>query len=257
MDNSLKAFMAYFWIAFEHPFSPWFCLWFMLTVAVSDLWKKRKEAKARTATPWFPPHLVLARQIYNNVVVLQIKHLQELSESNPQLDLGAEMEEARYLHNAALIKWATEALRRALAIKDQNDACKILAAQGSIGEEMARWVANAEKVCEEELKKVSKLARATTSDEFADRIMSCAYNIMDREDLDKKLAAIEEKREEEKAWWEARRQCILSELVKELGEEDLGMPTQRGSGNNRQEGNGESSKNGKIKGGKGKAKGKK
>lgn len=93
---------------------------------------------------------------------------------------------------------------------------------------------------------------------FGETIMPLAFNIMEREDFDKKLAIIEKKREEEKEWWEARRQMILRELVKEFGEEDFGVP-QKLLANTGAEGNGNGSGNSKTrnrKGSKTKAKGK-
>ena len=53
--------------------------------------------------------------------------------------------------------------------------------------------------------------------------MITAYELMKRENLEKSLASIEEKREEQKMWWEARRQRILDELLGEFGEEDLSL----------------------------------
>lgn len=100
------------------------------------------------------------------------------------------------------------------------------------------------------------LQASVVDPEFGESIMASAYNIMEKEDIDKKLAVIEKRREEEKAWWEARRQMILRELVAEFGGVDfqqklLANTGAEGSGN----GNG-NPKTKKKKGGKAKGKGK-
>ena len=93
--------------------------------------------------PWFPAHL--QRDIYFSLL-----HL-EPSASQPEKKTPAVPESVL---KAALLRRATEDIRRVLALRGQKQALSMLLQRGSVGDDLWQRFLRAEKEMEEEVKDV-------------------------------------------------------------------------------------------------------
>lgn len=121
--------------------------WLLLTVPIayisilfgslytfSNIYRKRKAAKAASLEPWFPPHL--QRNIY-----LTLLHME--SPKCPDSIL-----------KAALLRRATEDINRIVQIRSAKQALQTLLQRGSVGDDLWQRFQRAEKEIEEELRDV-------------------------------------------------------------------------------------------------------
>lgn len=99
------------------------------------------KAKASTLTPWFPPHL--QRNIYLSLLHLEPESGSEKSVAVPESVL-----------KAALLRRATEDIRRIMQIRSAKQALSSLLQRGSVGDDLWQRFLRAEKEMEEELRDV-------------------------------------------------------------------------------------------------------
>lgn len=99
--------------------------------------------KAASLEPWFPAHL--QRDIYNSLLHLEPAAAQKEKKapSVPESVL-----------KAALLRRATEDIRRVLALRSQKQALAMLLQRGSVGDDLWQRFMRAEKEMEEEVKDV-------------------------------------------------------------------------------------------------------
>jgi translocation protein SEC66 len=100
----------------------------------SNIYRKRKEAKAASLEPWFPPHM--QRNIY-----LSLLHME--SPKCPDSIL-----------KAALLRRATEDIQRIVQVRNAKQALQVLLQRGSVGDDLWQRFQRAEKEIEEELRDV-------------------------------------------------------------------------------------------------------
>jgi len=121
--------------------------WVLLTVPIaylfilvgslytfSNIYRKRKAAKAASLEPWFPPHL--QRNIY-----LSLLHME-----NPKCPDS--------ILKAALLRRASEDIARIVQIRNAKGALQVLLQKGSVGDDLWQRFQRAEKEIEEELRDV-------------------------------------------------------------------------------------------------------
>ena len=104
----------------------------------SSLYRKRKARKAASLEPWFPPHL--QRNIY-----LSLLHL-EPEPGSPKVPDS--------VLKAALLRRATEDIKRILEVRNAKQALANLLQRGSVGDDLWQRFLRAEKEIEEELRDV-------------------------------------------------------------------------------------------------------
>lgn len=99
--------------------------------------------KAASLEPWFPAHL--QRDIYFSLL-----HIDPSSQSEEK-KISAVPESVL---KAALLRRATEDIRRVLALRSQKQALSMLLQRGSVGDDLWQRFSRAEKEMEEEVKDV-------------------------------------------------------------------------------------------------------
>ncbi|KAG9235577.1 hypothetical protein BJ875DRAFT_458811 [Amylocarpus encephaloides] len=101
-----------------------------------------------------------------------------------------------------------------------------------LGEDIANGLAKASLEVKRDMEVVTSEAKGI-SEGWEETIVLCALNMIDNDELTKRLADIEGRREGEKAWWNNRRQTIMDRLLMELEEgyfdDLLAHPTPRQS----------------------------
>ena len=99
-------------------------------------------AKSASLEPWFPPHL--QRNIY-----LSLLHLEQ---TDPSKEKPITVPDS--ILKTALLRRATEDIRRIISIRAAKQALSTLLARGSVGDDLWQRFLRAEKEMEEELKDV-------------------------------------------------------------------------------------------------------
>ena len=97
--------------------------------------------KAASLEPWFPAHL--QRDIYFSLLHLEPSTPEKKSPAIPESVL-----------KAALLRRATEDIRRVLTLRSQKQALSMLLQRGSVGDDLWQRFLHAEKEMEEEVKDV-------------------------------------------------------------------------------------------------------
>jgi translocation protein SEC66 len=105
----------------------------------SNIYLKRKAATAASLEPWFPAHL--QRDIY----------LTLLHQDEPKIPDS--------ILKAALLRRATEDIRRIVQIRNAKQALQSLLQRGSVGDDLWQRFQRAEKEMEEELRDVVQEVR--------------------------------------------------------------------------------------------------
>lgn len=98
--------------------------------------------KAMSLEPWFPAHL--QRDIYFSLL-----HLDPSSQSEKKTPNVPES-----VQKAALLRRATEDIRRVMTLRNQKQALSVLLQRGSVGDDLWQRFMRAEKEMEEEVRDV-------------------------------------------------------------------------------------------------------
>ncbi|CUS10177.1 unnamed protein product [Tuber aestivum] len=183
------------------------------TLAVfSSLYRKRKAKKAASLEPWFGPH-------YSRDIYLTLLH-----QENPKVPDS--------ILKAALVRRATEDIRRIVTIRQAKGSLQQLLQRGSIGDDL--WtrftVAEAEieegearekliAVAQQELKDVAMEANGFGS-EWAASIFQSAHEIVQATKIRERAAEVAEQAAAERVWWNEKRERASRELLGENSDED-------------------------------------
>lgn len=97
--------------------------------------------KAASLAPWFPAHL--QRDIYFSLLHLEPSQSEKKTPNVPESVL-----------KAALLRRATEDIRRVMALRSQKQALSVLLQRGSVGDDLWQRFMRAEKEMEEEVRDV-------------------------------------------------------------------------------------------------------
>lgn len=195
-------FDAVDWLMLLIPVAYLFVLVGSLAV-FSNLYRKRKAAKAASLEPWFPPHL--QRNVY----------LTLLHKESPKVPDS--------ILKAALLRRATEDIHRIVQIRNAKSALQVLLQRGTVGDDLWQRFQRAEKEIEEELRDVVTEANAFAPN-WGQTIFQSASEMAQNTHIRDGLSEILAKAPEEKAWWDSRKATIQSEFMKELDEEKAKSP---------------------------------
>lgn len=196
--------------------------WLLLTVPIayitilfgslytfSNIYRKRKAAKAASLEPWFPTHL--QRNIY-----LTLLHME--SPKCPDSIL-----------KAALLRRATEDINRIVEIRSAKQALQTLLQRGSIGDDLWQRFQRAEKEIEEELRDVVNEANAFAPN-WGQTIFQSASEMAQNNHIRERLSEILSTAKDEREWWEKRKAAIQSDFMKELDDDKAKSPAESSYG---------------------------
>ncbi|KAJ5082024.1 Pre protein translocase subunit Sec66-domain-containing protein [Penicillium argentinense] len=173
----------------------------------SSLYRKRKAQKAASLAPWFPAHL--QRDIYFSLL-----HLDPSSQSGKKTPNVPES-----VLKAALLRRATEDIRRVMALRNQKQALSVLLQRGSVGDDLWQRFMRAEKEMEEEVRDVVSEANAYAPN-WGQTIFQSANEMMNNDIYRQRIKEHEDKLAEEREWWEKKRASMQEGFMKELNEGD-------------------------------------
>ncbi|CAI7650810.1 unnamed protein product [Penicillium pancosmium] len=177
----------------------------------SSLYRKRKAQKAMSLEPWFPAHL--QRDIYFSLL-----HLDPSSQSEKKTPNVPES-----VQKAALLRRATEDIRRVMTLRNQKQALSVLLQRGSVGDDLWQRFMRAEKEMEEEVRDVVSEANAYTPN-WGQTIFQSANEMMNNEIYRQRIKEHEDTLEEERVWWEKKRTSVKESFMKELNEDETSSP---------------------------------
>jgi len=173
------------------------------TLAVfSSLYRKRKANKAASLEPWFGPH-------YSRDIYLTLLH-----QENPKVPDS--------ILKAALVRRATEDVRRILNIRQAKGPLQQLLQRGSIGDDLWTRFTVAEAETDEELKDVAMEANGFNG-EWAASIFQSANEIVQATKVRERAAEVAEQAAAERAWWNEKRERASRELLGENNSDEDGV----------------------------------
>ncbi|KAF3398245.1 Translocation protein sec66 [Penicillium rolfsii] len=172
----------------------------------SSLYRKRKAQKAATLEAWFPAHL--QRDIY-----FSLMHLDPSSQSEKKTPAVPES-----VLKAALLRRATEDIRRVMTLRSQKQALSMLLQRGSVGDDLWQRFLRAEKEMEDEVRDVVAEANAYVPG-WGQIIFQSANEMLNNDLYRARLAEHQEKVKEEREWWDKKKESIQEGFMKELDEE--------------------------------------
>ncbi|KAJ5242502.1 translocation protein (Sec66) [Penicillium citrinum] len=172
----------------------------------SSLYRKRKAQKAASLAPWFPAHL--QRDIYFSLLHLEPSQSEKKTPNVPESVL-----------KAALLRRATEDIRRVMALRSQKQALSVLLQRGSVGDDLWQRFMRAEKEMEEEVRDVVSEANAYAPN-WGQTIFQSANEMLNNDIYRQRIKEHEDKLAEERVWWEKKRASVKEGFMKELNEDD-------------------------------------
>ncbi|KAL3494232.1 Pre protein translocase subunit Sec66-domain-containing protein [Aspergillus germanicus] len=202
------------WITLAVPFA-YLSVLIGSLATFSSLYRKRKARKATSLEPWFPPHL--QRDIYFS--------LMHLDPAAPKEKGSGEKEKKvpESVLKAALLRRATEDIRRVMALRSQKQALAMLLQRGSVGDDLWQRFLRAEKEMEEEVRDVVSEANAYVAG-WGQTIFQSANEMVNNALIRERIEKHQKKADEEKEWWEKKKASIQEGFMKELDAEK-GGPT--------------------------------
>ncbi|KAJ5752397.1 Translocation protein (Sec66) [Penicillium odoratum] len=171
----------------------------------SSLYRKRKSQKAATLEPWFPAHL--QRDIYFSLL-----HLDPSAQKEKKTPAIPES-----VVKAALLRRASEDIRRVLALRSQKQALSVLLQRGSVGDDLWQRFLRAEKEMEEEVKDVVAEANAYVPN-WGQTIFQSANEMIQNDIYRQRMTEQQDKVAEEKEWWNKKKANTQEQFMKELNE---------------------------------------
>jgi len=166
-------------------------------IAFSSLYRKRKNAKAASLEPWFPPHT--ARDVY-----LSLLHQDEES-SVPDT-----------LLKAALMLRAKEDIRRLMILRSSKGSLQALLQKGCVGDDLWTRFSRAESEMEEELRDVVTEANAY-KEGWGQLIFPTANEMVNHDRIKERAEKVAVEAEAESKWWNEKRERASRELLGEEG----------------------------------------
>ncbi|KAJ5612626.1 translocation protein S66 [Penicillium lagena] len=180
----------------------------------ASLYRKRKATKAASLEAWFPAHL--QRDIYFSLL-----HLEPPSTSAKEKKAPSVPESVL---KAALLRRATEDIKRVMTLRSQKQALSMLLQRGSVGDDLWQRFQRAEKEMEEEVRDVVAEANAYTPN-WGQTIFQSANEMMNNDVYRRRLDEHQGKLAEEREWWDKKKASIKEGFMKELdGDSSLSAP---------------------------------
>lgn len=122
---------------------------------------------------------------------------------------------------AALLRRATEDIRRVMALRSQKQALSMLLQRGSVGDDLWQRFLRAEKEMEDEVRDVVAEANAYVPN-WGQVIFQSANEMLNNELYRARVAEHQGKVEEEREWWDKKKSSIQEGFMKELDGEVVG-----------------------------------
>ncbi|CAK47080.1 translocation protein sec66 [Aspergillus awamori] len=171
----------------------------------SSLYRKRKARKSLSLEPWFPPHT--QRDIYFSLL-----HL-DPSASNDNKGTGKKPPSSvpDSVLKSALLRRAIEDIKRVMALRTQKGALAMLLQRGSVGDDLWQRFLRAEKEMEDEVRDVVAEANAYVPG-WGQTIFQSANEMLNNAIFRERMEKQQAKLEEEKQWWEKRKEGYMKEL---------------------------------------------
>ncbi|KAJ5675835.1 hypothetical protein N7462_008732 [Penicillium macrosclerotiorum] len=119
---------------------------------------------------------------------------------------------------AALLRRATEDIRRVMALRSQKQALSVLLQRGSVGDDLWQRFVRAEKEMEDEVRDVVSEANAYVPN-WGQTIFQSANEMLNNDMYRRRLNEHQEKLTEEREWWAKKKSSIQEGFMKELNEE--------------------------------------
>ncbi|KAL2814776.1 Pre protein translocase subunit Sec66-domain-containing protein [Aspergillus granulosus] len=195
------------WIALAVPFA-YLSVLIGSLATFSSLYRKRKARKATSLEPWFSAHL--QRDIYFSLLHIDPASSKEKGEKEKKVPES--------VLKAALLRRATEDIKRVMALRSQKQALAMLLQRGSVGDDLWQRFLRAEKEMEEEVRDVVTEANAYVAG-WGQTIFQTANEMVNNALIRERIEKHQKKAEEEKAWWEKRKASIQEGFMKELDAE--------------------------------------
>jgi translocation protein SEC66 len=162
--------------------------------------------KSATLEAWFPAHL--QRDIY-----FSLMHLDPTSQNEKKSPAVPES-----VLKAALLRRATEDIRRVMTLRSQKQALSVLLQRGSVGDDLWQRFLRAEKEMEDEVRDVVAEANAYAPG-WGQIIFQSANEMLNNDLYRARVAEHQEKVAEEREWWDKKKTSIQEGFMKELNEE--------------------------------------
>ncbi|OQN99375.1 hypothetical protein B0A48_14352 [Cryoendolithus antarcticus] len=175
-------------------------------ISFSRTYRSRQLQRAARLAPWFPSHT--SRDIY--LTLLHLEPSDEKSEKSTKVPES--------VLKAALLKRALEDIQRIVALRQAKGPLQALLQRGSVGEELWVRFQRAEGEMEAEVKEVVEEANAYVPG-WGQVIFQSANEMNQNLLLKERTAELLGKVDEEKAWWEAKKQGVQRQFLKENGVE--------------------------------------
>ncbi|KAH0608875.1 uncharacterized protein LAJ45_07646 [Morchella importuna] len=173
------------------------------TLAVfSSLYRKRKANKAASLKPWFGPHY--ARDVY-----LTLLHQENTKVPDTIL-------------KAALLRRATEDIRRIIALRQAKGSLQQLLQKGSISDDLWTRFTVAEAEIEEELRDVVLEANAF-KEGWGNTIFQTANEMANAQRIRDRTDEVTKQAEAERKWWDEKRKRAQRELLGEVNSDEDGV----------------------------------
>lgn len=173
------------------------------TLAVfSSLYRKRKANKAASLKPWFGPHY--ARDIY-----LTLLHQENTKVPDTIL-------------KAALLRRATEDIRRIIALRQAKGSLQQLLQKGNISDDLWTRFTVAEAEIQEELRDVVLEANAF-KDGWGNTIFQTANEMANAQRIRDRTDEVTKQAEAERKWWDEKRKRSQRELLGEVNSDEDGV----------------------------------
>ncbi|KAK9241349.1 Sec62/63 complex, subunit Sec66 [Lipomyces kononenkoae] len=162
----------------------------------STIYRRRKVRRLVGLKPWFDEHA--SRDIY-----LSLK-----AQTSPKVP--------EKMLKAALLRRATENVRRIMSLQESKPALAELHQRGAVGDELWTRFLAAEKVMDAEIMECAGEAN-TIKPGWAQTLFPSAAEIVHNSRIRERLAQVPELQKEEREKWQIVRETALSELENENG----------------------------------------
>ncbi|KAF9894218.1 translocation protein S66 [Aspergillus nanangensis] len=175
----------------------------------SSLYRKRKARKATSLEAWFPAHL--QRDVYFSLLHLDPPAPASSKEKKPPAIPEGVLK-------AALLRRATEDIKRVMTLRSQKQALSMLLQRGSVGDDLWQRFLRAEKEMEDEVRDVVAEANAYVPN-WGQTIFQSANEMMNNVIYRDRMEFHQSKVDEERQWWDKKKATIQDGFMKELDAE--------------------------------------
>ncbi|GKZ38183.1 translocation protein S66 [Aspergillus brasiliensis] len=184
----------------------------------SSLYRKRKARKSLSLEPWFPAHT--QRDIYFSLLHLDPSASNDTTKGNKKPPTSV----PDSVLKSALLRRAIEDIKRVMALRTQKGALAMLLQRGSVGDDLWQRFLRAEKEMEDEVRDVVAEANAYVPG-WGQTIFQSANEMLNNAIFRERMEKQQAKLEEEKQWWEKKKEGYMKELDVESEKKEAATAT--------------------------------